>query len=355
MRLAYIVNNFPSLSETFIRHEVRGLASRGLATDLFPLRQVDPALAELVLPDPGPASGLRVHPPRDVEALADAIGSGPYDHIHAHYAARPATAARLVAARTGRTYSVTTHAYDIFRPNPDLLANLEAATFVVTVSEYNRRYLRCLGVTNEIHVISCGVDLGVFSRQHPYPPAGRLMLAVGRLVPKKGFDGLIRACGHLRDAGVRYRCAIIGEGPEREHLQDLIAALRLDGRVRLEGPRSQLGVRDALETCRLFVLPATIAADGDRDGSPQVLKEAMAMEVPVVTTRTAGLPELVDGSCGGVVPRDDPGELAGAIGRLLDASPSDLRALGRAGRARVRAAHTLENQVERMYRLLTGS
>ena len=352
--LAYILDYFPALTETFIRDEIRGLTSLGVAIDVFPLGRGEIALADLVASDPGPSSGFRVHPVRGIEALTDVIGSGPYDHVHAHFATKPATTARLVATHTGRTYTVTAHAYDIFRPNPDLLANLEAATFVVTVSDYNRRYLRRLGVSNEIHVISCGVDLSFFSRRRPYPAASRRILAVGRLVPKKGFDGLIRACGHLRDAGVRYRCAIIGSGPERSHLEDLIAALGLDGQVSLEGPTSQHGVRDALEACRLFVLPATVGADGDRDGSPQVLKEAMAMEVPVVTTRTAGLPELVDGSCGIVIPRDDPHALAGAISRLLDGSPSDLRALGRAGRARVRAAHTLENQVGRMYRLLTG-
>jgi colanic acid/amylovoran biosynthesis glycosyltransferase len=353
MRVAYILNSFPALSQTFVRNEIRGLIARGLAIDVFPLRPAVPDEAGLVASEPDLPSGFRLHPVSDIETLAEVIGSGPYDHIHAHFAVQPAAAARLVAARARRTYSVTAHAVDIFKENPDLLANLEGAAFVVTVSEYNRAHLRRLGVTAEIQVIPCGVDVRVFARRRPYPAAGRLVLAIGRLVPKKGFDVLVRACGQLRDAGVPYRCAIVGSGRQRECLEELIAALGLGDHVSLEGPKAQIDVRDAFEACRLFVLPAVVTADGNRDGIPQVLKEAMAMEVPVVTTSTSGIPELVDGACGLVVRPGDVAELAGAIGRLLEARPARLRALGRAGRARVLGGHTLELQVERMYRLLT--
>ena len=352
MRLAYIVNIFPSLHETFVRNEIGGLASLGLAIDVFPLRPATPDVADLIASAPDPPIGCRVHPISDVETLAGVIGAGAYDHIHAHFVAAPATAARRIAARTGLPYSVTAHAHDIFKPNRNLLANLEAAAFVVTISNYNRAHLRRLGVTSDIHVVRCGVDIRSFARRRPYSAAGRLVLGIGRLVPKKGFSDLIRACGHLRDARVPYRCAIIGAGAEREHLHDLIADLGLAGQVSLEGPKSQSDVRVALEACRLFVLPATVHANGDRDGIPQVLKEAMAMEVPVVTTSTSGIPELVDRSCGIIVPPNDPRELAAAIGQLLGASPACLSALGRAGRARIRAAHTLKRQAGRMYRLL---
>jgi glycosyltransferase involved in cell wall biosynthesis len=172
----------------------------------------------------------------------------------------------------------------------------------------------------KIRVIRCGVPIERFpfqSRAGRASGEGLRIVSVGRLVDYKGFDVLIRACAILRREGMRLRCVIVGEGPERERIERLAADPDLDGAVQLQGARPQHEVIDLLSKADLFALACLPGRDGLQDGIPIVLMEAMALGVPVVSTRLSGIPELVkDGSTGLLVPPNDPVGLAAAIKRL---------------------------------------
>ncbi len=237
-------------------------------------------------------------------------------HLHAHWATYPALAARTMAALTGLSFSVTAHAFDIFLPNPHRVTNLRAASQVVTISEFNRRYLAAHGVDREIAVIPCGLDLSQFV---PSPAAERSgIIAVGRLDPIKGFTVLIDACSLLAQRGVDFKCDIIGEGPQRPILTARIAEKGLGERVRLLGAMEQQEVRSRVAHARVFTLPCMTLANGAQDGIPVALMEAMALRIPVVTTPVSGVPELVTDGVSGLLARpQDPISLADALVRVL--------------------------------------
>jgi len=162
-----------------------------------------------------------------------------------------------------------------------------------------------------------------------------MLLAVGRLVEKKGFDRLVNACALLRDRGVRFACRIVGEdGSAAPALRAQIDALGLQGVVQLHGPVAQDRLRDIYRDARAFALPCRVMADGDRDGFPNVLAEAMAMGVPVVTTPISGIPEMIDDGVHGLLVDGSAQALADAIGRVLGDDALHAR-LARAARARI--------------------
>ncbi len=175
------------------------------------------------------------------------------------------------------------------------------------------------------------------------------MLGVGRLVPKKGFDLLVEAVAAVPGARLR----LVGEGPERERLEAQVRRLGLGSRVELLGARPHAEVLDLVARARVLALPARVAADGDRDSMPVVVKEAMARSVPVVVTSVAGLPEAVDGTCGWVVPPEDPAALAAALREALD-DPAEAARRGAAGRVRVQERFALADQVSVLRDVLTG-
>jgi glycosyltransferase involved in cell wall biosynthesis len=356
-RVAYVVSLFPCWSETFVLREIQALRARGLDVRVFSLRpprealvQTDaqPLLADVVYPRPAAAVlGLARHPiaalgalreawreaaPRGALAVAKALYTVAVAaqfartvrrlgvrHVHAHFATYPALAARTMRRIAGVSYSVTTHAHDIFLPNPHLRPNLDAAHTVVTISEYNRRHLAALGADDaRMTVVPCGLDLAKLQRGEGRARTGGSIVAVGRLVPIKGFAKLIDACALLQRRGVPFTCDIIGGGPLHDALEHRIAGYRLDGRVRLVGALEQAEVQARLAAAELCVVPSVRTPDGDQDGVPVALMEAMALEVPVVTTRVSGIPELVrDGVSGLLVEPGDVCALAAAIERLL--------------------------------------
>jgi len=260
------------------------------------------------------------------------------DHIHAHYAHTPAIIAMVVARLLQKTYSFTAHAGDIY-VNPVILPEkIALAEFVVTCTDYNKDYLAALagdGTDGKINRIYHGLDLANFDSARQPSDGSIHLLAVGRLREKKGFPYLIRACEHLRDRGYRFTCHIIGEGAQRERLETLIAELALQDRVFLCGALPHSEVLAEYRRATIFILPCIVAANGDRDGIPNVLLEAMAMQVPVISTPVSAIPELVeDRESGLLVPPGDVPALAAAIASLIDA-PDLRRRLGRQGRAKV--------------------
>jgi colanic acid/amylovoran biosynthesis glycosyltransferase len=265
--------------------------------------------------------------------------------VHAHFGWEAAGVAEALGGILRTGWSFTLHANDIFVANQHLAGKLARAEHVVTVCQYNAdHHRRTYADPPPVDIVVCGVEL-------PDPPAGHPadldVLAVGRLVPKKGFDLLVRAAAELLPALPRLRIDIVGDGPERERLASLIREHGLEGVVRLVGPLDHAEVLERMAAAAVVCLPARVASDGDRDSMPVVLKEAMARAVPVVATAVVAIPEMVDDHVGRLVPPEEPGLLAAALHEVL-ADPALRARLGEAGRARVGERFTLEGEVGRL-------
>ena len=273
------------------------------------------------------------------------------NHLHAHFALNAATIAMVVARLTGITFSFTAHANDIF-VNPILLREkIKEALFIIAISEYNVQFLYNLVPDQEtaqkIHLVHCGIDVHHFSpSNHHACPEEPILLAVGRLIEKKGYPYLINACRILADRGYRFKCLIAGTGPQERLLKQMIEENELEDYVSLVGVVFQEELRDYLNRATIFVLPCVVAGDRDMDGIPVSLMEAMAMQVPVISTTISGIPELVeDKKTGLLTPPANAEALAEAIASLLD--DEQLRVtLGKAGRQKVIEAFEIKKNVQ---------
>jgi len=361
-RLAYLVKAFPRVSETFILNEILELERQGF--DLRIYSMIDPperlrhkTFAQVrsritYLPNPLLRSLHRVvadhlrqmwrSPRAYFSALAQALATRDFEmierfaqagclarrlqqdgvtHVHAGFVHSPGSVAWLASIMTGLPFSLASHAKDLYHSPPALLQKkLAAARVIFTCTRYNIKHLERLADGQAIRVRHAyhGTDLSRF-QFGPYgdskPP---VVLAVARLVEKKGLDTLIRACGHLRDRGRDFRCHIVGDGELRESLAALIHKLKLEGKVSLEGSLDQAEVLAWYRRATVFALPCVITLNGDRDGIPNVMIEAAACGVPIVTTPVSGIPELIeDGVSGLLVPPHEPGELANALNEML--------------------------------------
>jgi glycosyltransferase involved in cell wall biosynthesis len=280
-------------------------------------------------------------------ALADRLASAPdVRHLHAAFAHRPATVAWMTSIITGLPFSFAGHAKDIYvsdvNPAGLLARKLRSASFVMTCTEANRRHLLSIEPQARVHTIYHGlnadfarlVDEDARSVSDPAERGTFRILGVGRHVTKKGFDLLIEACALLRDRGLDLDLCILGGfGEHTEALRSLIAARELGACANLAGPCSQADLLAEYRRADVLCMPCRVLDNGDRDGIPNVIVEAMAAGLPVVTTPVSGIPELVeDGVSGLMVPPDDPGALADALSRLHRDSRLALR-LGAAGQA----------------------
>lgn len=270
-------------------------------------------------------------------------------HVHCHFGGFAASVAALSRMMGGPTFSVTLHAHEIFRENGDsawLRRIVELSAFVVTVSKFNARYLvENVGAAGDrIRVLYNGIPLDRFGFSRTPRETGTI-LAVGRLIEKKGFIHLIRACRVLADQGLLTRCDIIGEGREKDCLAEEIRRLKLGSVVRLAGAWPQERVADALARYSAFALPCVRAADGNMDALPTVLLEAMAAGCPVVSTHLSGIPEIVEnGESGILVPPGDENALAAALITLLK-SPEACRRFAESGRRRVEERFDVQRSV----------
>jgi glycosyltransferase involved in cell wall biosynthesis len=402
MIVGYIMQKYPLLTLTFVYREVSALRAAGVHVDTFSMwkprpkelsAEAQPLIAETfyVFPLDVPrfiASHLRylVTRPRcylgtlifclqhdnqnwsrRLRALGHFLQAGYLAaeverrgiyHLHAHFARGATTLAMLVSRLTGATFSFTAHANDIFVAPTMLPEKLHEARFAIAISEYNRqvllRQLPCRDTEAKLHVVRCGVDVRRFSRQ-PRQIMARgqapVILGVGRLVEKKGFRYLVAACEILARRGYVFTCEIVGEGPERAMLLQTIDARGLTDRVHLAGAVFQEHLAEHLAAATVFAMPCVRAGDGDMDGIPNTLMEAMAMEIPVVSTTITGIPELVEHERTGLLtPPEDAPALADALARLLD--DAGLRmALGRAGRAKVMADFEIEANSQALLRV----
>ncbi|MEY2440810.1 MAG: hypothetical protein QOJ46_236 [bacterium] len=358
MRLLFVLDQWPELSETFVVNELEALRRQGHAVRVQAARiapnpnpeappDVDVALlatgggwrdlAWLVARRPRAcASDLAqrprwrreewVRPLRALAGPARRILSDGDEHLHAHFAGGAALDAMRLSALTGRPFSVTAHAYDIFAQPRNLREKLERAVAVFTGCDYNVVRLRELVPAADVHEVVMGVDSDAFARSKPLP-GKRIVLAVGRLVEKKGFDVLVDAAASAGDVQVR----ILGDGPLRPALEQRIAATGAP--VELLGSRPPAEVLAAMQEADVLAMPCVVAADGDRDSMPVVVKEAMAMGLLVVASDEVGLPECVLAPWGFLAPPGDSAALASALRAALALGPAQRRAAGHAARA----------------------
>jgi len=272
--------------------------------------------------------------------------------IHAQYADSASSLALLASMLLEIPFSFTAHAYDIFTPQVIFEEKLKRARFIVTCTRYNRDYLlQNYGelVGDKILVNYHGLDLTRLqpvARIKQEPP---VILSVGRLVPKKGLGVLLHACKILHDQGVAFKCLIVGDGPERPRLEMFIRLNHLMEQIEITGYMAPSAVIEAYGGASLFVLPCVVEEDGNRDGIPNVIAEAMAMELPVISTTISGIPELVEkGESGLLLDEAEPKLLAQTMLEVLD-SPQMQRRLGRAGRARVAAIFDSRRNLDELY------
>jgi glycosyltransferase involved in cell wall biosynthesis len=371
--LLYVLKRFPRVSETFVLNELLALEERGerIVVDALLAPEEGPRHPELerlrapvrYLPRYPRLGDRRValahlrvgirFPRRWLRLARTARRTGTWRrflqaglvarrvkrerarHIHAHFATAAAEVARDAASLAGVPFTVTAHAKDIFkRENARLLrSRLDGAAAVVTISEFNADHLR--------KVLAAGVPVRHVPNGMPLPapappsPDGPV-LCVARLIPKKGVDVLIEACALLADELPGLRAEIVGDGPLAGELLELARKRGIEDRVDFLGALASDEVDAALRRSSLVALPCRIAADGDRDGIPTVLLEAMARGIPVVSTRIGGIPEVVrDRATGLLVDPDSPRELAGAISSLAG-DRSRAESLGAGGRSLIR-------------------
>jgi len=284
-------------------------------------------------------------------------------HIHGHFCHGATTITYFVSRLTGLPFSFTAHAKDIYVKdlNPgDLLARkLSAAQFVVTCTFANARHLnRLYPDCNTVHAIYHGLDTEMFRPRHEVsnPVDVPLIISVGRFVEKKGFTYLVDACDRLRNTRREFRCLIVGEhGDNYDAVRRRIDELGLGEHVSLQGPVTQQELRELYLQADVFALPCQILASGDRDGIPNVLAEAMASGLPIVSTGISGIPELVaDGVEGFLVPERDSSALARRIGKLLD--DAQLRQqMGQGARQRICASFDSRKTTIALNELFNGA
>jgi len=378
--MVVVVNGFPRLSETFVLHELLDLERRGVRLHIVAMRRPEETVQQEALaglradvtyvPDlTGTAARLAVRAAHGalllrrratyLDGVARIVASPDFSRgnldraavvahlalrlgarsMYLHFAHKPATIGRFAALLAGLPYGMSAHAKDIWcTPDRELAAKVRDARVVLTCTEEGRARLAELADSQTPVVLAMhGVDTERPARSGP-ANAVPVVLSVGRLVEKKGHDTLIRAAAVLRDRGVDARFRIAGEGPEWATLQRLVHEFDVADRVSFLGPLTPAEVESEYLTADVFALACRMLADGDRDGIPNVLLEAMAHGLPVASTTLAGVREaVIDGDCGLLAAPDDPAGLAASLARLAE-SPDMREAMGAAGRKRIATA-----------------
>jgi glycosyltransferase involved in cell wall biosynthesis len=406
-RVIYLVRSWPRLSQTFVVEEILALERRGVELVVVALTrsgeqlvqpQVREVRAPVLLLDTATIRGrvrdhatvLSRHPRRylatagyalsrpwlvrgyarasarrcwldavQVAALTEELAAGRWGtrrptRLHAHFAHDPALVGALTTRLTGLPFSITAHARDLVQTPPRALAaRLRHADAVITCCAANVAHLRAVlpaSALPPVHLVHHGVRLDTLPTDRPGPSTTPVpsIVSVGRLVEKKGYADLLRALTRLRATGQPFTCAIYGDGPLRAELEELRDSLGLGDRVTLAGAVPHTDALAAIARADVFVLAPRVTTDGDRDGIPNVLVEAMGCGTPVVTTDAGGVAELVRHDDNGLLgPPGDPDWLAAALARVLGDDVLAER-LGRAGRQTVLADYDVEVAAARL-------
>jgi colanic acid/amylovoran biosynthesis glycosyltransferase len=396
MRVAYLVNQYPAVSHTFIRREIAGLEACGVEVLRYSIRPVDEKdladevdraersrtetlLGSGLLPPAGALLvSLLLRPWRTLRALALAwrlggrsnrgrlrhlaylaeaallarrVRARGADHLHAHFGTNSATVVLLCRLLGGPPYSFTVHGPEDF-DRPEVLGlreKVREAAFVVAVSEYSRsQVMRGVEPAEwpKLRVIRCGVDRPFLDGAAPGAVERPRLVCVGRLSKDKGHLLLLEAAGRLAREGLPFELVLVGDGDFRPSIEARIGAEGLSGRVRLTGSLDGGGVRREILEARCLVLPSLV------EGLPVVLMEAMSLGRPVISTYVGGIPELVvPGVNGWLVPAGSVEDLTAAMRDALSQPAGRLQELGRAGRERVLAAHDAAKEAARLAEL----
>jgi glycosyltransferase involved in cell wall biosynthesis len=391
-RFAYLFERFPSFGQTFCYREVAELDRQDVAPPIFSIRNTkdeppqdwNTRIVERVhyLPDEKELleevrrAAKKGKIGADIVAALDEWGRRTdflrlyqavhvglrlwqmdIDHVHAHFAGMAARTAFWINKFFPITFSFTAHANDIFAPRQfeiGLDKLVDTAGVIVTETDYAARFLReqFSDHTDRVHRIYNGLDLAEFGRAD-FSSTPPLIIAVGRLIPKKGYGDLIRACALLAERGKLFRCEIIGEGPLENELCRQIDELCLQNNVVLTGAKPQPQLRGRLAAANVFVLPSVIDPDGGMDNLPTVIMEAMATGLPVVSTNIGGIPEMiVENETGFLVQSGDAAAMADAIQNVIY-DPSSAAKLGQSGYGRAGALFSIEKNVRELCALLT--
>jgi glycosyltransferase involved in cell wall biosynthesis len=276
---------------------------------------------------------------------AQVVKQGNIKHLHAHFAHNSTTIAMFASRLSGVPYSFATHAQDTFvdevNPGDLLQIKTDRAQFVVATTEGNFRHLESISeAETPLHLLYHGLDASFFMRTGELPPrlvqSKPLIISVGPMVDKNGYEYLIKACHLLREQGKIFKCLIVGPQEGNFHrIKGMIQEMHLEGTVSLRPSMEPRQIRELYSQATLFALPCLVGENGERDGIPMPMIEAMAMRVPVVSTYTSGITELIQsGIDGRLVPSKDEVRLAEALGELLD-NPKLRQRLAEAARARV--------------------
>jgi len=404
-RLAVVLKGYPRLSETFIAQELHALEARGFDLRLISLRRpYDPTthpihdeirapvryLPEYLHTQPGrvlrgwrAARRLPGYPAARRAFLADLTRDptrgrlrrfgqacvlaaelpDDVDRLYVHFLHTPASVARYAARVRGLPWACSAHAKDVWTtPDWEIREKLAEMDWLATCTAVGRDHLAARADDPaKVRLVYHGLDLSRFPATPPTEGArdGRdpdqpvRLISVGRAVEKKGYDVLLDALARL-PAGLHWRLTHIGGGELRDHLRARADQLGLAGRIDWQGPQAQADVLAAYRASDLFVLASRVAADGDRDGLPNVLMEAQSQGLACLATEVSAIPELIrDGATGRLVPPGDPDALAAALAELIR-DPGRRQALGQAGAARVRAAFAAEAQIDALADLLRG-
>lgn len=398
-RVDYLVSRFPRTSETFIVREIdavaRGGTEIGVIRALFPSPDttVHPVTARWVdrawRPETrascrGLAWAIRTHPGRLGRLLAETvldfhrspgllvralvtvvvataharqIARTPGVHLHAHYATFPLLAAWACHRLTGVTYSVTTHAHDIYVDTSGLYRRCAEAEFVVAISRYNKDLLeRLLAPSTPVKLVRCGIDSAAYEfRPRKVPGPGPIRaLCVASLQEYKGHRVLFEAMASGGPTMSQLHVDLIGDGPLRDDLAGLASRLGIADRIRFCGSRSEADVAAALGATDLFILPSVIATDGQMEGLPVALMESLASGVPTISTSLSGIGEIViDGRTGVLSRPGDAADLARAIEQMAS-DPEAVERMSRAGRDLVSACFELERNAARLSALIAA-
>ncbi|MEN8200403.1 MAG: glycosyltransferase family 4 protein [Thermodesulfobacteriota bacterium] len=368
--LGYILKGYPRISETFISNEILLLEQLGFRMRLFPMRhpresfchesvkqiqaQVDYLPTELFLDFPRLllpniflavkipqlfGQGLRLAARRyqrtgKLATFKHLLQAGyltrkhllddlSLTHLHGHFAHSPTSVTMFAALLSGRSFSFTAHAKDIYTSHPkQLREKIRMASFVITCTDYNRRYLEEIGegLDTPIHCIYHGIDLKLFSptSDHTQCAPPYKLLTVARLTEKKGLPTLYKALRILADKKIPFTHTLIGDGDDREKILQMIIDLKLDHCCHWLGTRTHHEVLRQFEESDLFVLACEIAGNGDRDGIPNVLVESLAMGVPALSTTVSAVPEILLHEKSGItVAPQDPELMATKIEEIL--------------------------------------
>ena len=367
--LGMLLKGYPRISETFISNEIAALEARGFRVVILSMRQPREHFAHtsisriqapvVYLPTELFSAMLRglpalfmlmltrrTHFGTAVDLLrtrmksskrphitlkhffqaayaANAVIKHGVGHLHAHFAHSPTSVASFAAAFTGLRYSFTGHAKDVWTQEPvKLVPKLAKAKFIITCTSANKAYLSTLAAQSGTPVdrVYHGIDLSLFQYEPRLDPPEEpyQILSVARLTPKKGIDTVLKALAKMRTDGVDFQYTVIGTGEDDAALEALAQKLGISKRVKFLGVQPHHVVLEHLYQADAFVLGCRVLENGDRDGVPNVLVEAMACGVPVVATNVSAIPELVtQGRTGMLVAPDDPEALSYNLRRIL--------------------------------------